>query len=222
MESKFFCVVFALCIGVVAWFGQPTAEATVVVNGDFSDGLNSWTVESGNVSDGGGFALFEEHPTEILSTLKQGFTLPDWSSMFLLFDVKMSATPGGAHDPFAWPDAFTASLLDPVTKEPLIANPGRTDFFYIDNTGVLTPATLTVKLNLTGLGLSGRNAALYFDLIGSDDGMLTNIKVDNVEVIPEPCSLLLWFVGAGTLGFLRRNNSQRLSNHLYSGIIEIC
>lgn len=207
MERKAFCAVFALCISVVVWFGQPTAEATVVVNGDFSNGLNGWTVESGNVSDGGGFALFEEHPVVILSTLKQEFTLPDWPSMQLVFDVKMSAVAGGAYDPFAWPDAFTASLLDPVTLDPLICNPGRTDFFYMDNTGVLTPATLTVKLNLTGLGLSGRNAALYFDLIGSYDGMLTNIKVDNVDVIPEPCSLLLWLVGTATLGFLRKLKS---------------
>jgi len=197
MERKPFCVVFALCIGVVVWFGQPTAEATVVINGDFSNGLNGWTVESGNVSDGGGYALFQEHPTQILSTLKQEFALPDWSSMQLVFDVKMSATPGGVHDPFAWPDAFTASLLDPATKDPLIANPGRTDFFYMDNTGVLTPATLTVRLNLTGLDLGSRNAALYFDLIGNDDGMLTSVNVDNVAVIPEPTTLIL--IGFGAL-----------------------
>jgi hypothetical protein len=199
-------VVFAFCIGLVVWFGQPTAEATVVVNGDFSDGMNGWTVESGNVSDGGGYALFEEHPVEILSTLKQGFTLPDWTSMSLSFDVKMSAVAGGAYDPFAWPDAFTASLLDPVTKEPIIANPGRTDFFYIDNNNpIITIGTLMLRLDLSGLG--GRNAALYFDLIGSDDGMLTTVTVDNVTVIPEPCSLLLWLVGTSTLGFLRRIRS---------------
>ena len=203
MERKFFCVVFALCIGVVVWFGQPTAEATVVVNGDFSNGLNDWTVESGNVSDGGGFALFEEHPTQILSTLVQQFALPDWSSMSLLFDVKMSATQGGAYDPFAWPDAFTASLLDPVTLDPLIANPGRTDFFYIDNTNsIITIGTLMLRLDLSGLG--GLDAALYFDLIGSDDGMLTSVSLDNVEIIPEPCSLLLWLVGMGSLAFLRK------------------
>ncbi|MCJ7670347.1 MAG: hypothetical protein MUO61_07555 [Dehalococcoidia bacterium] len=203
MERKFFCVVFAFCIGVVAWFGQPTAEASVVINGDFSDGLNGWTVESGNVSDGGGFALFEEHPIDILSTLMQGFTLPNWTSMFLSFDVKMLAVQGGAYDPFAWPDAFTASLLDPVTLDPLICNPGRTDFFYIDNTNpIITIGTLMLRLDLSGLG--GRDAALYFDLIGSDDGMLTSVNVDNVAIIPEPCSLLLWLVGTGTLGFLRR------------------
>lgn len=206
MERKFFCVLFALCIGVVVWFGQPTAEADVVVNGDFSDGLNDWTVESGNVSDGGGYALFEEHPVEILSTLKQEFTLPDWSSMSLSFDVKMSAVAGGAYDPFAWPDAFTASLLDPATKNPLIANPGRTDFFYIDNTNpIITIGTLMLRLDLSGL--AGRNAALYFDLIGSDDGMLTSVRIDNVAIIPEPCSLLLWLVGTGIFGFLRRIRS---------------
>jgi hypothetical protein len=206
MERKTFFVVFALCIGVVVWFGQPTAEATVV-NGDFSDGLNGWTVESGNVSDGGGFALFEEHPTIILSTLKQEFTLPDWSRLLLSFDVKMTAVAGGAYDPFAWPDAFTASLLAPVTLEPIIANPGRTDFFYMDNTGLLTIGKLTINLDLGGLG--GRNAALYFDLIGSDDGMLTSVSVDNVAIIPEPCSLLLWLVGIRLAGSLRRSRRMR-------------
>jgi len=66
----------------------------------------------------------------ILSTLKQKFTLPDWSRLLLSFDVRMSVTEGGNKDPFAWPDAFTASLLDRVTLKPIIANPGRTDFFY--------------------------------------------------------------------------------------------
>jgi len=189
MENKIFC---RLIFPVILFACIPPVYGTLQ-NGDFTAGLAGWTVESGNVSDGGGYALFEEHETKILSTLKQGFTLPDWTSMSLSFDVKMSATSGGPHDPFAWPDAFTASLLDPATLEPLVYNPGRTDYFYIDNTNsIITIGTLTVTIDLTGLG--GRDAALYFDLIGSDDGMLTSVNVDNVAVIPEPttCLLLIW------------------------------
>jgi hypothetical protein len=193
MRNKVFCYfVFAV---ILLACSPPTLYANIQ-NGDFSAGLNGWTVESGNVSDGGGFALFEEHPVVILSTLKQEFTLPDWSSMSLLFDVKMSATPGGPHDPFAWPDAFTASLLDPVTLEPLIFNPGRTDFFYMDNAGVQTIGNLEVEIDLSGLGLGGRDVGLYFDLIGSDDGMLTSANVDNVQFIPEPAACLLLISGA--------------------------
>jgi len=194
MENKIFCrlifpVILLMCL-------SPPIYTQTLQNGDFSAGLAGWTVESGNVSDGGGFALFEEHPTVILSTLKQQFTLPDWTSLLLSFDVKMSATAGGAHDPFAWPDAFTASLLDPVTLEPIIANPGRTDFFYMDNAGVQTIGNLEVELDLSGLGLGGRDVGLYFDLIGSDDGMLTSANVDNVAVIPEPAACLLLISGA--------------------------
>jgi hypothetical protein len=116
--------------------------------------------------------------------------------MSLLFDVKMSAVAGGAYDPFSWPDAFTASLLDPVTLDPMLSNPGRTDFFYIDNTNpIITIGTLMLRLDLSGLG--GRDAALYFDLIGSDDGMLTSVSVDNVAIIPEPSTLIL--IGFGAL-----------------------
>jgi len=190
-----------------------SAGATMVPkNGDFSAGLTGWTVVSGDVTDGGGYALFREHSSDILSTLKQEFFLPA-GVISLEFDVKMTATPGGDDDPYAWPDAFTASLLDADTLDPLVANPGRTDFFYIDNTNsIITVGTLVVRLDLTGLGLDGRDAALYFDLIGSDDGMLTSVSVDNVQVlIPEPASMSLWLFG-GVVGFLRRYHSGRFSN----------
>jgi hypothetical protein len=76
----------------------------------------------------------------------------------------------------------------------------------MDNTSsIITISKLTVTVELTGL--VGRDVALYFDLIGSDDGRLTTVSIDNVEIIPEPCSLLLWLVGTGTVGFLRRLRS---------------
>jgi len=178
----------------------------VPINGDFSNGLEDWTVESGNVIDGGGYAKFDEHSTDILSTLKQEFTLPQ-DVLSLSFDVQMSAVPGGDEDPFAWPDAFTASLLDPVTLNPLVSNPGRTDFFYMDNTNpILTIGTIRITIDLRGF--DNQEAALYFDLIGSDDGMLTTASVDNVEVaIPEPCSLSIFLIG--TLGILRQKRVRR-------------
>jgi hypothetical protein len=207
MKPAPFSLLFNFSMVTVVLLALQTVQAKIIPNGDFSDGLNGWTVESGNVTDGG-YALFQEHPTQILSTLKQEFTLPDWTALLLSFDVKMLAEPGGDKAPFAWPDAFTASLLDPVTSEPLVSNPGRTDFFYMDNTNsIITIGTLTVTVDLTGLG--DRDVGLYFDLIGSNDGRLTTVRLSNVEIIPEPCSLVLWLIGTGTLGFLRRSRIRK-------------
>lgn len=180
----------------------PTVE-----NGDFSAGLSGWTVEWVTVTDGGGYALFEEDAFDLSSTLSQEFTIPALA-LELSFDVQMSAVPGGAFDPFAWPDAFTASLLDPVTYDPLLSNPGVTDYYYEENTGyVETVATVsgnTVSLDVSGL--AGLDAYLVFDLWGSDDGMLTSVSLDNVNVsvIPAPGALLLGLIGMGAVGVLRR------------------
>lgn len=203
MRERPLYIAHVVCLLIMVWLARPAAANLVPYNGDFSFNLDGWSVVSGNVTNGGGYAKFEEHSTAILSTLKQEFTLPE-GVLWLAFDVKMSATPGGDDDPFAWPDAITASLLDPVTLVPLISNPGRTDFFYMDNTNsLITIGTLTITADLTGFG--NRAVALYFDLIGSDDGMLTTARVDNVEVgVPEPCSLLLLLVGSWAVGPLRR------------------
>lgn len=195
------CIILLTC--------QVSQAGFTIVNGDFSDGLNGWTVDSGNVSDGGGFALFEEHPTLILSTLFQEFTLPT-GVQSLSFDVTLSAVAGGVSDPFAFSDSFTASLLDPVTLDPLIANPGFSDFYFQDNTGfedtIASVSGNHITLDLFGLGLDGLDAALYFDLIGSDDGFLTSVSIDNVQVsvIPVPGALLLGSIGVGLVGWLRR------------------
>jgi len=195
---------FFLFAVVILSLGASARATMVPENGDFSAGLSGWTVVSGDVTDGGGYALFREHSSDILSSLKQEFFLPA-GVISLEFDVEMTATPGGDDDPFAWPDAFTASLLDADTLDPLISNPGRTDFFYIDNTNsIITIGTLSVRIDLTGLGLDGRETALYFDLIGSNDGRMTTVQIDNVEVIPEPCSLLFWLAGVVGLRAVHR------------------
>lgn len=210
MKSNFFKrVVFGsiafLLILTLGAFAGPT-------NGDFSSGLSSWTVEYGTVTDGGGYALFEEDPIDASSTLSQLFTIPPLA-LELSFDVELLAVPGGDDYGFP-PDAFMASLLDPVTYDPLVSNPGFTEFYYLDNTGyeetVGSVSGNTVTLDISGL--RGLDAFLSFDLWGGDDGMITTASLDDVSVsaIPAPGALLLGLIGTGAVGFLRRSRTGKI------------
>lgn len=213
MENNFFKL-FGFSALIVAFAGLTAFAGPTLQNGDFSTpGLSGWTVEYGTVTDGGGFALFEEDAFDLSSTLSQGFTIPALA-LELSFDVVMSSVEGGAYDPFAWADAFTASLLDPVTYDPLVSNPSYTEFYYLENTGyeetVATVTGNTVTLDVSGL--RGLDALLSFDLWGGDDGWLTSVSVDNVNVsvIPAPAALLLGLIGTGLVGFLRRTRIAKM------------
>jgi hypothetical protein len=205
MGNRFFCrfvlsVILFVCI-------SPTVLYANVQNGDFSAGLSGWTIEYGTVVDGGGYVLFEEDALSLSSTLSQVFNLPI-GSQILSFEMVMSSQLGGDYDPFAWPDVFTASLLDPVTLDPLVFNPGYTEFYYLDNLGnEVTVASVTGnKVMLDVAALAGQDVFLSFDLWGSDDGMLTSVNLDNVKVtvIPVPGALLLGLIGTGAVGLWRK------------------
>ncbi len=199
---------------IVAFAGLTAFAGPTVQNGDFSTpGLSGWTVEYGTVTDGGGYALFEEDPFDLSSTLSQGFTIPTLA-LELSFDVVMSAVPGGAFDPFAWADTFTASLYD-SGDNPLFANPlGIDEFFYLDNTGFVdTTGTITGNtVSLDVSSLVGQDVLLVFDLWGGDDGWLTSVSLDNVNVsvIPAPGALLLAGIGTALVGFLRRSRIAKI------------
>jgi len=179
---------------VILFVCMPPTLYASLSNGDFSDGLNGWTVEYGTVTDGGAYALFEEDAFSLSSTLSQEFTIPALA-LELSFDVVLSAEAGGDYDPFSWPDAFTASLLDALTLDPLVANPGVTEFYYLDNTGyeetVGTVSGSTVSLDVSSW--AGYDVLLSFDLWGGPDGMLTSVDLDNVSVsvtrLPVHCCL---------------------------------
>jgi hypothetical protein len=188
-----------LCLCLTSLAG-PTLQ-----NADFSAGLSNWTVEYGTVTDGGGFALFEEDLFDLSSTLSQVFTIPTLA-LELSFDVVMASVPGEEHE--TWPDAFTASLLDPGTLDPLIFNPGYTEFYYLDNLGneVTVASVMGNKVMLDVSGLAGQDVFLSFDLWGGLDGMQTTVGIDNVNVsvIPAPGALLLALIGTGLLGIIGR------------------
>jgi hypothetical protein len=205
MEGRSITKCGGLAVILMALTGVTALADMSLQNGDFSLGFTGWTVEYGTVTDGGGYALFQEDPTSLTSTLSQSFTIPALAHE-LSFNVAMTST--GTYDPGAWPDAFTASLLDRATRNPLLSNPTYTDFYYIDHTGVVeTIAGVsgnTVTLDISGLG--GHDAYLVFDLLASDDGMATTVNVDNVNVsvVPLPGALLLGLIGIGTVGSCRR------------------
>ncbi len=201
-----FSAIIVTLVGLTAFAG-PTP-----LNGNFSTGLSDWTVEYGTVTDGGGFAFFQEDEFDLSSTLSQEFTIPALA-LELSFDVELSAVPGG--DDYGFPsDAFMASLLDPVTFDPLVSNPGFTEFYYLDNTGyeetVGSVSGITVTLDISGL--RGLDALLSFDLWGGDDGMITTASLDNVSVlvIPAPGALLLGLIGTGTIGLIRKSRVGKL------------
>ncbi|MBN1362190.1 MAG: hypothetical protein JW993_16460 [Sedimentisphaerales bacterium] len=202
MNCKNPCLKLLFCTVVTVGAISPAYADITLQNGDFSSGLAGWTVEWGDVTDGGGYALFQEDAFDISSTLSQQFTLP-LGAQLLSFDLTLSAE--GDRDPFAWPDAFTASLLDAATFDPLITwDPFVTEFFLLENTGAMeTSAGMAVAGNTISLDVSswrGQDVLLSFDLWGSYDGMTTTTHLDNVDVsvVPLPSAVLLAIVGLGS------------------------
>ncbi len=203
-KSAVIAIVIVLSSSLSA-FSAPSLQ-----NGDFSAGLTGWNVEYGTVTDGGGHALFQEDPLSLSSTMSQYFTIPN-SAQYLSFDVLMSSLVGGDYDPYSWPDAFTASLLDAATLDPLIFNPGLTEFYCFDNHGnrltIATTAGNNVMLDVSGL--AGQNVLLSFDLWSGMDGLQATVQLDNVNVsvIPAPGALLLTSFGVGLIAKYRRNRN---------------
>jgi len=197
-----FCVLILMLL--VCGASMALAEQ---LNDDFSSGLASWTIEWGTVTDGGGFALFEEDTLHLSSTISQKFTLDNHAEI-LSFDAEMSVVAGGVSNFAPW-DAFMASLLDPVTYNPLISNPGFTEFYFLENTGfqetVADVIGTTVSLDVSSL--AGQQVMLSFDLFGGDDGYQTSFSLDNIltRQVPLPGTLSLLLAGSGIVGYWRKS-----------------
>jgi len=202
MAGKMFMRCGGIAVIVAACIALPALADPSLQNGDFSAGLSAWTLEYGAVTDGGGFALFEEDSASLSSTLSQQLTIPALA-MQLSFDVLFSSA--GAYDFSTWPDAFTACLYDnPLDLNPLISNPGYNDFFYMDHTGVVETVESFdgTRVTLDVSAFRGMDAYLVFDLLASDDGMTTSVTLDNVTIstVPAPGALLLGLVGMSAVG----------------------
>jgi hypothetical protein len=211
--------------GILIGFLCPAGAYALPTNADFSSGLTGWTA-SGNVSDGGGFALFAEAGTPASSSLYQDFVL-DPGTVTLSFEYRFVTE--GQFNHLALPDAFTAGLLDPVTLLPLLSSPSRDDYFYLDARGetdslVYEPGLVTrtpvidptrpdwflVTLDVRRL-TPGTSVRLQFDLFGGANGQTTFAALDDVGiggsappgVIPEPLSAVLGalaLIGLGRYG----------------------
>jgi hypothetical protein len=180
------------------------AEATLT-NGDFSDGLNGWSVGGSVTATPGGVRLDDNDV--IYSFLYQEAAFPA-GSYTLSFDYKLQtlgAAPTG--EPFAFNDLFSASL------------------YFADSAGEMNPSANTfpnpsVSNTLLSMDSNGGNTnwrhysqifensyhyvILAFELLdlnyaGSDSAVfVNNISTTNNYSVPEPSVILQ--LGSGMLG----------------------
>jgi hypothetical protein len=193
------------------------AAASSIVNGDFSDGLTGWS-HGGAVDVQGGQAVLGEDPPMIRTWLERSFVVPvDARRLSFRYEASRVAD-GTSGSPL--PDAFVAYLLDPTSYVPLLAMPGDLGFFRVDGDGLalFDPALVTLVGDYVALDLrsvaSGTDALIAFDLLGANDGLDTEVRLDNVAVfagdlIPEPLTAGAFFLGiSGVIGYLRRRGSE--------------
>ena len=91
MRTSFYGSVFALVLTLIF---APTIGASVIVNGDFSSGLDAWSY-GGPVSwDSGRFAVLEDDLQSGQAWLEQAFVIPALMQS-LSFSYTLTLTPDG-------------------------------------------------------------------------------------------------------------------------------
>lgn len=208
---------------VLATLIPGTCALADLQNGDFSNPLSVGWTDYDLVTIQSGVAVMGEDPVD-WAFLEQEFTTPALS-LSLSFEYQPLFETDGQ-------ESFTASLLDPVTFNPLIPTdadpliPGNETYYFMHDwdhfwgvDDVLTdPAYVavtdlgagwtSVTLDLTSLGLIETDALLAFEFIpGFGDFSLDGqIMIDNVSiaVVPAFPAVLLGVIGLGTVAALRR------------------
>ncbi len=196
--------------------GSYAAQAGLVVNGDFTNGLTAWE-SSGDVTAASGQATLGETflNTETESYLYQGVPL-NAGSYRLSFDFSGAMSSDGQI-----PDLFSASLyyantppLDPIANIGII---GSAKLFDLDWFG----ETLYSDLSNAAIGPSSKGgnwrqfsgsfsvlggyAIPTFELLNLSGLDVSSVDITNVSIDPtsidEPDTL--WLIGAGLLAGIR-------------------
>ena len=158
-------------------------------NGDFSDGLNGWTLDvqgggaaPGRVTVPNGAAVFEEGDAFLVS-LVQSFTVPQEPDTL---SFTFEAVPG-FDTSHAWiPDAFEVQLLDDTLQSVVPTwDPLATSFFNVQEDGTVFRGTstnwdgLTATVDVRHLA-PGTHLTLFLDLIGADQDTASGVTVDGI------------------------------------------
>jgi PEP-CTERM motif len=222
-------------IGLLSLFAPGLSARADLVLG-FPNGLNgpngtTWDTsvgDPGSVTASGGTATITESTIAGETDLFLTFTVPTGASslQFTLVSVVADSTPLSG----VTPDAFGASLLDPVTGNSLVPAVLNSDSFYTrdvvdgpanemagQGVSVMTPPGVlaVVSVDLSSLGLDGMQAEVLFRLIGGLDLLSTStVTISDVKVIapsgavPEPSSLVLLSIGLLSLAAIGRQVRQ--------------
>ncbi|GEM_PF-4612057 len=187
----------------------------LLLNGDFSNGLEQWNVR-GDVVAQSGAAVISERDGSLTSALSQSFSVTG-SLARISFDLEFEST--GDNNGSLFNDSLFVTLLDAATLQPIVNNPGTDDFLFIDADGVsqsvqqrLASNGATFTLDLFGIPLAGRDLLLGFQLAGFDDGRNSSVRIDNVSavsrVIPLPGPALLAAAGVVAVAAPRRRRDR--------------
>lgn len=223
-------VIRSLTLLAIFSVGLNTARGGVI-NGDFSTDLTDpsagWETAFGlesPVTETEQAKFVIDSFFDNLVQLEQEFLLPVGATS-LSFEYQFRTEVGGVFDLFfgAPPyDIFQASLLDPVTLDPLIAIDSSDDrFFGIDADGnpfaaleVGTPEILSngfTRISLDVSSLSSQQVLLDFIFLGEDDEFISTVLLDNVvvttasAVVPEPGTFAIWaLLGVTSIGLSTR------------------
>ena len=220
----FHCVAIVAVAGVLA-LGTSTARADII-NGDFSDGLNSgW----GIVANPPGYTEVVDGRLHIVS-----YNTYEWNSDVETWDLQ-DATESGINvlqsvlqEAGYWApegtDAIEFDVEVTITDNP-VGNPGAGTMFAINyggnaaSTGLLTDYNGTVLLPLPGLvpndpGGCQLSVVSYAGLdVSPDPGLGTSYTItvesyfDNFQFVPEPASVLVLAMGALAMIARRRRRS---------------